>query len=280
MRIASIQLEGRPVYGRVDGDQIVVADAGLLARYPSLADLLAADAVAEMGVADGFKIPVADASFNPVIPLPGKIICVGINYRAHMKEMGHGEPDYPVLFTRFPDTMVGSGQPLVRPRNSDNYDYEGELALVIGRTAHHVAAADALSHVAGYTCLMDGSLRDYQKHGSQFTPGKNFHRSGAMGPWLVTSDEIRDPTALNLETRLNGEVMQSAPVSDLKFDIPYLIEYISGFSKLEPGDVISTGTPAGVGFARDPQVWLTPGDTLEVEIDGIGVLVNPVAAED
>ena len=280
MHIASIQLEGRPVYGRVEDDQIIVADASLLTRYPALADLLAADAVAELATADGFKVSIEDAVFNPVIPQPGKIICVGINYRAHMQEMGHGDPDYPVLFTRFADAMVGHGQSLVRPRNSGQYDYEGELALVIGRTAHHVAAADALHCVAGYTCLMDGSLRDYQRHGSQFTPGKNFDRSGSMGPWLVTSDELPDPSVLNLETRLNGEIMQSAPVSDLKFDVPHLIEYISGFSKLQPGDVISTGTPAGVGFARDPQVWLQPGDTLEVDIDGIGVLANPVVAED
>ena len=278
MRIASIQLDGRPVYGRVDGDQIVVAEAALLARCPTLADLLAADAVAELAAADGFKVQIDDAVFAPVIPQPGKIICVGINYMAHMKEMGHGEPEYPVLFTRFADSMVGHGQSLIRPDNSDHYDYEGELALVIGRTAHHVSASEALYHVAGYTCLMDGSLRDYQRHTSQFIPGKNFDRSGAMGPWLVTADEIPDPGALKLETRLNGEVMQSAPVDDLKFDVPHLIEYISGFCVLQPGDVISTGTPAGVGFARDPQVWLQPGDTLEVDIDGIGVLANPVAA--
>lgn len=279
MRIASIQLDGRAVYGRVDDNQIVVADESLLMRYPALADLLAADAVAELAGTDGFKLPVEDAVFNPVIPHPGKIICVGINYMAHMKEMGHGDPDYPVLFTRFADSMVGHGQSLIRPRNSDNYDFEGELALVIGRTAHHVTAADALYHVAGYTCLMDGSLRDYQRHTSQFIPGKNFNQSGAMGPWLVTADEIPDPAALQLETRLNDEVMQSAPVNDLKFDVPHLIEYISGFCKLQPGDVISTGTPGGVGFARDPQVWLQPGDTLEVDIDGIGILRNTVVAE-
>jgi len=279
MRIASVEWQSRPVYGRVEGDDIVLADDDLLARCPTIVELLATDAVGDLRASNGNIIPVSDTGFQPAVPRPGKIICVGINYRAHMKEMGHPDPSYPVLFTRFADTLVGHGQPLIRPRNSDNYDFEGELALVIGRTAHHVKAAEALDYVAGYTCFMDGSLRDYQKHGSQFTPGKNFDRSGAMGPWLVTSDEVPDPSVLNLETRLNGKVMQSAPIHDLKFDVPKLIEYISGFSKLQPGDVISTGTPAGVGFARDPQVWLRPGDTLEVAIDGIGILSNSVVAE-
>ena len=279
MRIASVKWQDRPVYGRVENEQIVLADEALLARCPTIVDLLTENALDELRSANGQIVPASDIEFLPVVPRPGKIICVGINYKAHMKEMGHPDPNYPVLFTRFADTLVGHGQPLVRPKNSDDYDFEGELALVVGRTAHHVTAADALDYVAGYTCFMDGSLRDYQKHGSQFTPGKNFDRSGAMGPWLVTSDELPDPSVLNLQTRLNGEVMQSAPVHDLKFDVPYLIEYISSFSKLRPGDVISTGTPGGVGFARDPQVWLQPGDTLEVEIDGVGVLANPVIAE-
>jgi 2-keto-4-pentenoate hydratase/2-oxohepta-3-ene-1,7-dioic acid hydratase in catechol pathway len=146
----------------------------------------------------------------------------------------------------------------------------------MGKTAHRVKATDALDYVAGYSCFMDGSIRDFQRHSTQFTPGKNFFQSGSFGPWLVTADEIADPAALKLETRLNGEVMQQAPISDLKFDVPYLIEYISQFCRLQPGDVISTGTPGGVGFARTPPVWLQPGDRLEVEVDGIGILSNPV----
>ncbi len=279
MRIASIQLDGRPAYGRVEDEGIVVPDEAFRLRFPTLTALLAADAVAELAAAGGTRLAPDSAVFDPLIPHPGKVFCVGINFRAHMKEMGHAEPEYPVLFTRFAASLVGHGQPLVAPRVSNNYDFEGELAFVIGKTAHHVSAAAALDHVAGYTCFMDGSLRDYQRHTSQFTPGKNFHHSGACGPWLVTANEIPDPTVLHLETRINGEVMQSAPIHDLKFGVPQLIEYISSFCVLEPGDVISTGTPGGVGFARDPQVWLQPGDVVEVEIDGVGTLRNPVVAE-
>ncbi len=279
MRIASIQLDGRPAYGRVEADGIVVPDATFLQRFPTLTHLLAANATAELAALGGAPVGFSSVALAPVIPHPAKIICVGINFRAHMKEMGHADPQYPVLFTRFAASVVGHGQPLIAPRVSANYDFEGELAFVIGKTAHHVKQADALDYVAGYTCFMDGSLRDYQRHTTQFTPGKNFDRSGACGPWLVTANDIPDPTVLNLETRVNGEVMQSAPIHDLKFDVAHLVEYISSFCVLEPGDIISTGTPGGVGFARDPQVWLKPGDVVEVEIDQIGALRNPVVPE-
>jgi len=230
-------------------------------------------------VCESARVPLVEAVFSPVVPNPGRVICVGINFKAHMNEMGREPPEHPWLFVRWADSQVGNGQPIIRPNVSEQFDYEGELAVVIGKTARHVKAADALNYVAGYSCFMDGSVRDWQKHGSQFTPGKNFHKSGSFGPWLVTADEIPDPAVLNLQTRLNGEVMQQAPISDLKFDIPALIEYISTFAELQPGDVISTGTPGGVGFARKPPVWLKPGDMIEVEVDGIGVLVNPVIAE-
>jgi 2-keto-4-pentenoate hydratase/2-oxohepta-3-ene-1,7-dioic acid hydratase in catechol pathway len=167
----------------------------------------------------------------------------------------------------------------VRPRASTKFDYEGELAVVIGRTARHVSRDRALEYVAGYTCFNDGSLRDWQGHSTQFTPGKNFEGSGAMGPWLVTSDELPDPAALHLTTRVNGDTVQSAPLSDLLFDVPALIEYISTFARLEPGDVIATGTPGGVGAYRTPPLWLRPGDVVEVEIDRIGVLRNSVIDE-
>ncbi len=280
MKLASIQIEGRSVYGRVEGNELCVPAAEFLDRYPTLADMIAANAYQALLDADVWAaVPVEEAVYEPVIPAAGKIICVGVNFMAHMREMGRPEPQHPLLFTRFADTLVGHGRPLIRPRNSDNYDFEGELALVIGREAHHVAVADALNYVAGYTCFMDGSLRDYQHHTTQVIAGKNFWRSGACGPWLVTSDEIPDPSALNLQTRLNGEKVQSAPINDLKFDVPYLIEYISSFCPLRPGDIISTGTPSGVGYARDPQLWMQPGDTIEVEIDGIGILKNQVESE-
>ena len=280
MKLASIHRKGIPVWGRVEGDEIIVPDKAFLHRHPTLQSAIAADALDMLyDVRESARVPVEAADYDPVIPGPGRIICVGINYKAHMKEMGRGEPDYPWLFVRWPSSLVGHGQPLVRPAASDNYDFEGECALVIGKPARHVKAADALDYIAGYTCFMDGSVRDWQNHGSQFTPGKNFMASGSMGPWMVTADEIPDPGALNLETRLNGEVMQAAPVSDLKFGAPELIEYISTFAELQPGDIISTGTPGGVGFARKPPVWLKPGDTLEVSVDGIGVLSNTVKAE-
>jgi 2-keto-4-pentenoate hydratase/2-oxohepta-3-ene-1,7-dioic acid hydratase in catechol pathway len=280
MKLASIQLDGKPVWGRVDGDEIVIPDKAFLHAKPSLKNAIASNSlgmVAEVG--ESARVSIAEAVFDPVIPDPGRIICVGINFKAHMKEMGREPPVYPWLFVRWADSQVGHGQSLIRPTASEKYDFEGELAFVIGKTARHVKAADALNYVAGYSCFMDGSIRDWQNHGSQFTPGKNFNKSGSFGPWLLTADEVPDPSVLNLETRLNGEVMQKAPISDLKFDVPALIEYISTFAALQPGDVISTGTPGGVGFARKPPVWLKPGDTIEVEVDGVGVLANPVAAE-
>ena len=280
MKLASIQVGGKAVYGWIDGSEIVLPNADFLQLYPTLvAAISAGEHLKANAVGESARIEIADAVFDPLIPQPGKIFCVGINFKAHMLEMGREPPDYPWLFTRFADSQVGNGQPLIVPKASAHYDFEGELAAVIGREAHHVSAGDALDYVAGYSCFMDGSLRDFQRHSPQFTPGKNFDRSGSFGPWLVTTDEIPDPAVLNLETRLNGEVMQKAPISDLKFDVPVLIEYISSFCKLKPGDVISTGTPGGVGFARKPPVWLKSGDVLEVDIDGVGILRNPVTAE-
>ena len=280
MKLATIQLDELPVYGRVDGDELVIPDNAYRQQYPALVDVLAAGAASGMQAAgESQRVSLESAEYLSPLPNPTKVICVGVNYLAHMREMGRPEPEYPLLFTRYADTLVGHGQKLLRPRNSTQYDFEGELAFVIGRQAHHVAKADALDYVAGYTCFMDGSLRDYQHHTTQIIAGKNFWRSGACGPWLVTADEIPDPSVLKLQTRLNGDVMQEAPVSDIKFDIPYLVEYISSFCPLSPGDIISTGTPSGVGYGREPQLWMQPGDVIEVDIDGIGILRNPIVAE-
>ena len=219
-------------------------------------------------------------TFAPVIPDgAAKLICVGVNYMPHIREMGRERPERPVLFTRFAASVVGHGQPLLKPLASEQFDFEGELAVVIGKRARRVRRDDALDYVAGYSCFNDGSVRDFQRHSPQFTPGKNFHRSGAFGPWLVTTDEIPDPRALRLTTRLNGAVMQDESVGELCFDVPQLIEYCSTFAQLEPGDVIVTGTPGGVGAGRTPPVWMKPGDTVEVEISGIGTLRNPVIAD-
>ena len=207
-----------------------------------------------------------------------KILCVGVNYRPHIEEMGREVPEHPVVFIRFPGSLVADGEPLIRPRVSEQFDFEGELAVVIGRRARHVSRADALDYIGGYCCFMDGSVRDWQRHTGQFTAGKNFERSGAIGP-LVPASDIPDPTTLDLTTRVNGEVMQAGRVADLVFDIPALLEYCSTFTELQPGDVIATGTPGGVGAARKPPVWLRDGDLVEVEISGLGVLRNPVRDE-
>ena len=207
-----------------------------------------------------------------------RILCVGVNYRPHIEEMGRDVPDFPVVFVRFPSSLVGNDDAIIRPSISEKFDFEGELALVIGRTAYRVNRDQALDYVGGYCCFMDGSVRDWQRHTMQFTPGKNFDRSGAIGPVTPASD-IPDPSALALTTRLNGEVMQTGRVADLVFDIPYLIEYCSSFMTLQPGDVIATGTPGGVGAARTPPTWLRDGDVVEVEIPGLATLRNPVRDE-
>ena len=208
-----------------------------------------------------------------------KILCVGVNYRPHIEEMGRAVPSHPVVFIRYPDSLVGPGEALVRPAASERFDFEGELAVVIGRECRNVTRDQAMKYVAGYCCFMDGSVRDWQNHTPQFTAGKNFERSGSIGPEVVPVDKAPALETLELTTRVNGQVMQQGRVADLVFDVPYLIEYISTFTRLRPGDVIATGTPAGVGAARQPPVWLRAGDVVEVEIPGIGLLQNPVCDE-
>jgi 2-keto-4-pentenoate hydratase/2-oxohepta-3-ene-1,7-dioic acid hydratase in catechol pathway len=220
-----------------------------------------------------------DIDYLSVIPNANKILCVGINYMGHIKETGREPPSYPVLFARFADSFTGHDQPLIRPTVSEEFDYEGELAVIIGKTARHVAREDAMDYVAGYSCCNEGSIRDFQFHTIQFTAGKNFYRSGSVGPWMVTRDEQTDPANFHLQTRLNGDVLQDSPVSDLCFDIPQLIEYCSIWTPLEPGDVIVTGTPGGVGRVRKPPIWMKPGDVVEIDIQGVGVLRNTIADE-
>jgi len=282
MKLASFRDGASTTWGLVQSDGVQVAPPAARKRYPALRDVLAAGAVSALPALlapETFRDP-ASLRFAPVIPDAARIICVGVNYLEHIHEMGRERPDYPTLFTRFPDSLVGHGEPIVRPRISGQYDYEGELAIVIGKSARYVRAADALDHVAGYTCFLDGSVRDWQRHTSQFIPGKNFPATGSCGPWIVTTDEIPDPARLKLQTRINGEVLQQAPISDLCFDVRHIVEYCSSFCVLNPGDIIATGTPSGVGFARKPPRWLTPGDTVEVDISGIGVLRNQVTGEE
>lgn len=219
-------------------------------------------------------------AFLPVVPDPRKIICIGINYRSHVEETGREMPTQPMVFTRYADSQTGHLQPIIRPTVSTKLDFEGELAIIIGRHARHVKADRALDYVAGYSCYNDGSVRDWQRHTAQFTPGKNFPQTGSFGPWLVTIDEIPDPSKLTLTTRLNGEVVQQAKTDDLIFPAAQLIEYCSTFTPLFPGDVIITGTAGGVGAFRQPPLWMKPGDVVEVEISDIGVLRNTIADEE
>jgi 2-keto-4-pentenoate hydratase/2-oxohepta-3-ene-1,7-dioic acid hydratase in catechol pathway len=278
MKLVSFDQAGRNAWGVVRGADVVV----LTLVWPDVTAALEAGAEQIAQAAQAVGMPyrtLAGLRLLPPVPAPRKILCVGLNYGRHVAEAGRELPAHPSMFARFADSFVGHEAPVWKPRLSDKFDYEGELAVVIGRAGRHIAARDALSHVAGYTCMAENSVRDFQKHNAQVTPGKNFERSGAIGPWLVTADEVGDPARLQVITRLNGTVMQQGDVSDLIFPIPELIAYISAFTPLSPGDVIATGTPEGVGASRKPPRFLAVGDTLEVEIPGIGTLVNTVADE-
>jgi 2-keto-4-pentenoate hydratase/2-oxohepta-3-ene-1,7-dioic acid hydratase in catechol pathway len=280
MKLATFEQNGRRSYGVVDSEKIIDLGPSIGGQYPDLRSILAADALGavtdalEAGGSGEYALD--DVRLLPPIGNPDKIICVGLNYESHRKETGRPVVEYPTLFTRFANTQIGHGAPIHAPKESTSVDYEGELAVIIGKPGRHIAESEAMEHVAGYSCYNDVSIRDWQRHTSQFTPGKNFAATGPFGPWMVTSDEIPDPSTLTLETRLNGERMQHATTGLLIFTIPVLIKYISTFTRLEPGDVIVSGTPGGVGFKRDPQVFMKNGDRVEIEISGIGVLANPV----
>lgn len=281
MKIASFVHRGRRSYGVVEDRTLLDAGALLGRKYPDLRSLLGAtDGLSELaGLAHPPRLSSGEVRWLPVIPNPDKVLCVGLNYLGHIVETGREIPKHPTLFTRFASAQVGHGQPLVLPRASTAFDFEGELAVVIGKPGRHIPRADAMAHVAGYSLFNDGSIRDWQRHSLQFTAGKNFVGSGSFGPWLVTPDEIADIDRLVLETRLNAEVVQRAGLDDLLFKVPDLIAYISTFTELLPGDVIATGTPGGVGAFRDPPLWLKAGDLIEVEIEGIGRLSNEVVPE-
>ena len=281
MKITTYSVNGTASYGVVTDDGII--DAKPLAGGPqTLRGAIAAgalDIIAEAAAGKSHDHSLDEVEFLPVIPDPDKIIAVGLNYRSYVLEGGRDIPEWPMIFTRFANSQVGHGQAMIKPNASDMFDFEGEMAVIIGKTCRHVSEADALSVVAGYSCYNDGSIRDFQRHTSQFVPGKSFYKSGGFGPWMVTADEIPDPASLTLITRLNGEEMQRATTDDLLFSIPQLIHYLSTVTELVPGDVIVSGTTGGVGFYRDPQVFMKEGDTVEIELDKIGVLRNPIVNE-
>jgi acylpyruvate hydrolase len=269
MRILTFRLNGKVQHGVRTGDRIqIYSDAA------SAVDL--AERAASLSVTD--EVAVSSVELLPPVPNPGKTICIGLNYRAHAIEGGNPIPDYPAVFMRCTTSLAAPDAALIYPECSDKLDYEAELAVIIGKTATNVTAADALDYVAGYSCFNDGSVRDYQRKSTQWTMGKNFDGTGGFGPELVTPDELPlGASGLRLVARLNGEIMQDSDTGDMIFDVATLIATLSEGMTLEPGDVIATGTPSGVGYARTPPVFMKPGDTINIEIEKIGVLTNTIA---
>ena len=267
MKLASFRHAGTTSWGIVLDGAIADVGAVLGSQLPDLKAAIAAGALqaAHEAASRAPRLGFDAIAWLPVIPNPDKILCIGLNYEEHRKETGRAVVGNPTIFTRFANSQVGHLAPLVRPKVSTDFDYEGELAVIIG--------------TSGYACYNDGSVRDWQRHTHQFTPGKNFAGTGPFGPWMVTPDEVGAIGPQRLQTRVNGQVVQDAKLEEMLFDIPRQIEYCSTFTRLEPGDVIATGTPGGVGAKRTPPLWLKPGDVVEVEIDGVGLLRNPVADE-
>lgn len=280
MSFVSFELAGHATYGvwENEGTWLQVPDT-FMAQYPDLKSVIAADQLDALDAVtrqQGRQVQAVLARLLPVIPNPGKILCVGLNYKTHVAETKRADSEYPSIFTRFADSLTAHNAPLPRPKETQRFDFEGELAVIIGKGGRNITQAQAFDHIAGYACFNDGSARDWQRHTHQWIPGKNFPLTGPFGPFMATRKEIPDINSLTLQTRLNGEVMQHASLADLIFTLPVIIEYISGFTPLSPGDVIATGTPGGVGDRREPPVYMKAGDVVEIEITGLGTLRNRV----
>jgi 2-keto-4-pentenoate hydratase/2-oxohepta-3-ene-1,7-dioic acid hydratase in catechol pathway len=279
MKLATFQTAQGPSYGLVTPKGIV--DLKLLVgnRFPDLKSLIAGNGFAEaakhLNAAADYK--ESDVTWLPVIPNPERIVCVGLNYQDHVVETGRDNTEQPAIFLRLPESQVGHKQPILRPRESKNLDFEAEIAVIIGKPGRRISQKDAWDHIAGYSCYNDGSVRDWQRHTIQWTAGKNFAKTGGFGPWMVTADDIPPGTKLTLSCRLNGERMQHATTEQMIFRIPKIIEYVSAWTTLVPGDVLVSGTPGGVGARRNPPVWMKPGDKVEIEIDKVGILENSIA---
>jgi acylpyruvate hydrolase len=282
MRFATIRSNGQTGLA-------VSRETGLFALFPDMADypgrlddLVSASAgelrrIGDAAAERGQRVDAADVEFLPPLARPPKIVCVGLNYVDHTAESGFVQPAYPTLFSRYASSLCGHGQDLVRPTLSEQFDFEGEVAVVLGMGGRNISRENALAHVFGYSLFNDASVRDFQFKTPQWTAGKNFDATGAFGPFLVTADEVPPGCrGLTLETRLNGRVVQQAPIDDMVFDVPVLIEILSQFMTLEAGDVIVSGTPAGVGMARNPPLWMKAGDVVEVHVEGLGTLKNVV----
>jgi 2-keto-4-pentenoate hydratase/2-oxohepta-3-ene-1,7-dioic acid hydratase in catechol pathway len=282
MKLMSFERAGKPGFGVVVGDGVIDLGRALEGRFADLLALLRDDGLAAARAAAQGRMPdfkLSEVTFLPVIPNPGKIWCAGLNYGEHVRETGREISEQPVFFLRVADSQVGHGQAIPRPPESIRLDYEGEIALVIGKGGRRIAQADAWDHIAGYACYNDGSVRDWQLQNSQWCPGKNFWRTGGFGPWMVTADEIPAGAVLSLVTRLNGVEVQRATTEMMIHSIPRQIAYASTVAPLQPGDVIVTGTPGGIGAKRTPPLWMKGGDVIEVEVERVGVLRNTVVDE-
>jgi 2-keto-4-pentenoate hydratase/2-oxohepta-3-ene-1,7-dioic acid hydratase in catechol pathway len=279
MAFITFKAEGRISYGIVRKDGVFDLGRRIGAVLPDLRSLLTAQGLGLLGSLPKATVTdyaAGEFTYLPVIPNPAKILCIGLNYEEHRRETGRPEAAQPTIFTRFADTLIGHDSPIELPTNSSALDYEGELAVIIGKTGFQVSEDEAMQLVGGYSVFNDGSLRDWQRHTNQFTPGKNFPHTGGFGPALITPEEAGPLADKKIETRLNGEVVQSAKLGDMIFSIPRILSYISGFTRLSPGDVIATGTPGGVGFKREPPIFMRQGDRVAVTVEGIGTLVNTI----
>ena len=281
MKLVSFSRLGKARFGAVVKDGVIDLTGKLDPDVNTIKELISLhmeDQAEEFIAGKNKDLSFSDIIFLPVIPDPEKIMCVGLNYVEHKKETGRPDVDNPTIFTRFADSQVAHMQPMIKPDNSDRFDYEAEMAIIIGKGGRFISEDEAVSHIAGYACYNDGSIRNYQRHTSQYTPGKTFPGTGGFGPYMVTPSEVGDYRKLPIELRLNGNIMQKATLADLIFPIPRLISYISEFTALSSGDVIVTGTPGGVGDKRKPPVYMVPGDIVEVDIGMLGVLRNPIIA--
>ena len=285
MRIATLNYNGNQILGVRQGDNYVDLSKAAANLPQDMTALLAADALgqangAAQSATDDALIPADSVTYLPLVTNPPKILCCGLNYRDHAEETGNAIPDYPIIFMRAPTTMAAHNGPMILPKAASDYDYEAELAVVIGKGGRHISNADALDHVAGYSCFNDGSIRSYQFKSPQWTMGKNFDASGGFGPELVTPDELpKSVDNLRIQCRLNGETLQDSNTEQHIFDVQTVIATVSEAMTLCPGDVIIMGTPSGVGSARTPNIWMKDGDVCEIEIEGIGILSNPIIAE-
>lgn len=278
MRLASFMIDGDPKYGIVTDDGLIDLTRYVGDRYPDLKAVIADAAIERVAAYSESQLhyDLSEVSWLPVIPNPGKIVCIGVNYEDHRAETANTEVSYPAMFLRTTESQTGHNTAIVRPFESHTVDYEAEIAVIVGKEGRRIGRHQAWGHIVGYSCYNDGSVREFQRHTTQYTAGKIFPGTGAFGPWMVTADEIPPGTVLTLSCHLNGELMQKATSDQMIFGIPAIIEYVSTVTRLEPGDVIVTGTPGGVGARRTPQVWMKPGDRVAVSIDRVGVLENTI----